>query len=409
MSRIYKKFSLSWILTIGALIFTMMMVSACEKGGGGDTTETQGPIITEGPVTTQTPAATPSVPTVDLKLVRLDGTALEFAATPIPLSASIKATFSEAMDTKSVEGAASLLDSNSKSVAGTFSWSTDNTAMTFLPAVKLAPKSTFAFKISADALSAAAVPIAAVEQNFLAMTIGDVTGDGAIDFAVGAPGYKNKAGAVMLYSAKLDANNKISDQPITTIVGEGQGSFFGYAILIPGDLDEDGFADIVIGAPGHKNLDGAAYFFSGRNFSAQKMPLPTEVLAKDADAIITGELDWGYFGTSIGYLGDIDGDGFAEIIIGEPQMAKKVGTPKAYVFSGKKIATTKQMTTKDMLSTLTGDNNSGGLGTAIARAGDVNGDGQDEIMISAPGTLTATGQYVYIFKTNDFKNNVNVS
>lgn len=113
-------------------------------------------------------------------------------------------------------------------------------------------------------------------------SVGDVNGDGYNDFIVGAYGYNNFQGKVYVvygYSGyylpqqfELDNLNGTNGFVIN---GLNQGSNFGYAVSGNGDINKDGFADIVIGAFGEKDNSGSVYIIFGGNSQPPAQPAPT--------------------------------------------------------------------------------------------------------------------------------------
>jgi len=157
--------------------------------------------------------------------------------------------------------------------------------------------------------------------------------------------------------------------PYYIFTGEAAYDNFGETMAPAGDIDNDGFDDIIIGASRH---DGAAvntgrvYVFSGRT--------------GDTLHIFDGEASLDEFGTAVSGAGDVDNDGYADIIIGAPYFGSNAG--RAYVFSGQ---------TGDTLQIFTGDQSDRYLGFAVASAGDLNHDGYADLMV---GGLWG---YTYVF------------
>lgn len=341
---------------------------------------------------------TAQAPTVSVKLLRLDGQEMDFSASPIPLSVSVEAIFSEAMNAQAVEGAAALVDGTGNAVPGAFTWNTDTTVATFKPQKKLLPRTTYRLVISPSATSASSsTGIAAVEQPFTTMTAGDINGDGTPDLVVASVGLVTSA--VHLYSGAALAQTPIS--PMATITGVPLTGGFGSGtrVAMGGDVDADGYADVLIGVPTYDSVlindVGAALFFSGTSLFGSQPIVKTEA---EANAILLGRQQGSFaFGSSISGGYDVDGDGYDDIVVGEPADAGHPGA--AYVFSGKGLGSGTK-TAADAAYVVTGNTNGDRLGDVVAGLRDVDGDGRDEIMTRR---IEGTGR-VYVFRAKDLSN-----
>jgi hypothetical protein len=130
---------------------------------------------------------------------------------------------------------------------------------------------------------------------------------------VGAPfhdGGAEDAGAVYVARgpATVDMNS-----PVAELVGEGEGDRLGTSVAVAGDVDGDGFQDLLAGAPGRDEGGedaGAAYLVFG--------PILGEIAAADADVRVVGGAPFDFLGHAAAGVGDVDADGFPDVLVGAP-------------------------------------------------------------------------------------------
>lgn len=226
--------------------------------------------------------------------------------------------------------------------------------------------------------------------------IGDVNGDGVPDLAVGAPfqdgdfevseqgfGEPQNVGKVfVLDGATRAVITQLNDPEFQQVQDQKFGGQLGWSVAPAGDVNGDGIPDVIVGAPHHTVVDDEAVFSVGRTFvfsgatDTVLLTLDNPTVEENARA-----------GTSVVSLGDVNQDGVADVLVGAP--GQNVGDEEdgltdvgvAYIYSGANGA---------LLRTLNHPEQGGAevnarFGSAVANAGDVNGDRVSDILIGAPG------------------------
>ena len=193
---------------------------------------------------------------------------------------------------------------------------------------------------------------------------GDVNGDGYSDMIIGGPGLAGGLGKAMLY---MGSATGLSATPAWSGVGENTDDLYGHVVASAGDVNGDGYGDVIVGAPGFPNYTwrGKAYLYLGSSTGLSAIPAWTK----------TGENVGDRFAYGAAGAGDVNGDGFSDVILGAYMFGNDEG--KAYVFNGSSIG-------------LPAIANWTALGTpysfygsSVSTAGDVNGDGYDEVIVGA--------------------------
>ena len=191
------------------------------------------------------------------------------------------------------------------------------------------------------------------------------------------------------------------------LTGENAGAQAGNAVST-GDIDGDGKADALIGAPGTTPYIlsflsyGAAYAASASDLdqadaadgSADGTLRLEEIGAQPSSNAVTGSDSGDAAGTSVAFIGDINGDGKAEWMVGAPYSE---GGGAAYLVSPANLDTADAINGADGVTNLgdmpaqsgswafVGEDNGDQAGYRVATAGDVNGDGNTDFLIGAPG------------------------
>jgi hypothetical protein len=149
---------------------------------------------------------------------------------------------------------------------------------------------------------------------------------------------------------------------------------FGWSVASAGDVNGDGFADVIVGAPNYNNGTGEvgrAYVFHGSATG----------ISRAANWTAEGSQENSDFGWSVATAGDVNGDGYDEVIVGEIYFGEEVGEEdvgRADLYYG-------SATGLSNVSgwSVVGDRRYGLVGSGVGTAGDVNGDGYDDVIVGA--------------------------
>jgi hypothetical protein len=190
------------------------------------------------------------------------------------------------------------------------------------------------------------------------------------------------------------------------IDGVQAGDFLGYSFARAGDVNNDGIADFIVGAPNSATFPGAAYVVYGKP-QGLLHPLDLSALTGAVDGFrIDGAFENGQLGAAAGAARDVNGDGIADVIVGAP------GESAAYVIFGRNGST---FADSISVSRLDGSNGfriggvlNGRLGYSVAGAGDVNGDGIGDVVVSN-GAANAGVAYVLFGSGGGFAPNVDAA
>jgi hypothetical protein len=201
---------------------------------------------------------------------------------------------------------------------------------------------------------------------------GDVNGDGFGDVIVGADGWDNGQSSEGRAWLYLGSSGGLGG-PAWSIEGEQEGASLGYTVGTAGDVNGDGFSDVLIGLPQYDRgqlNEGVVWVFHGSD--AGLPGSPTRVLeANHPDAS---------FGSAVASAGDVNGDAYSDVIIGSDQYdGGQTNEGRAYVFHGgpSGLAAAFAWSTES-------DQANAQLGRAVSTAGDLNGDGYSDVVVGAP-------------------------
>jgi len=187
---------------------------------------------------------------------------------------------------------------------------------------------------------------------------GDVNDDGFDDVVLGSRNYAS----IYYGAAPMDPDADV------ILNGESDGDMFGFCVSHAGDVNQDGFDDVIIGAYG--------YFSDGDDAGRAYIYYGSSTMDDTADVIFTGEEAGDYFGEQVAAAGDVNNDGFADIMVSAPRNdsdAEDAG--RVYIFYGANPMDTHA----DII--IGGKYPDVSFGRMICPAGDINNDNFDDLLI----------------------------
>jgi len=213
---------------------------------------------------------------------------------------------------------------------------------------------------------------------------GDVNGDGYGDVVVGARSYNDRGNAQVFMGSASGLESAAS----WSAISDQQYSFFGQDVASAGDVNGDGYGDIIVGAEFYDNLplanpnDGRAYLYLGSISGLEAIE------AWSAESYIFGAS----FGSSVSSAGDVNGDGYGDVAVGAPDYDDDRGYVHVYLGSAGGLETIASwwLTSKQKRSSL----------GKVSSAGDLNGDGYGDLLVGATsynhGQLDEGSAFLYL-------------
>lgn len=208
---------------------------------------------------------------------------------------------------------------------------------------------------------------------------GDTDGDGHPDLLVGDDSYDHDKGRVFVVAGPFTADAAL-ESVSTSLTGEDKRDFLGRAVSSAGDVDADGFDDVLVGAPADGESGGRAYLVLG--------PIRgSTAVATRAETRWSAESDGVFLGTGLAPAGDMDLDGFGGVLIGAPgkyygDARTEVLVPgKVYVSTGQPAG---EVSAGEASTVLVGSGFTDGTGYSVAGGVDLDGDEVPDMLVGAP-------------------------
>ncbi|MCK6529773.1 hypothetical protein L6R50_20190 [Myxococcota bacterium] len=222
---------------------------------------------------------------------------------------------------------------------------------------------------------------AAYDYAGASVAAGDLYDTGDIGLILGASGHDGggtAAGAVIVVPEPTTAGTHALPAGGHALTGEVASTSVGTAVAAVGDVDGDGYGDLLVGSPyndGGGTNAGKAYLVLG--------PVEASASLATAHASFRGERSGDSAGWSVAAAGDVDCDGYADLLIGAPDSdGAGTGSGAAYLVRGPVEAGERVLSDADAV--LTGEGPDDSAGYAVAGVGDIDGDGCDDVAVGAP-------------------------
>ncbi len=221
---------------------------------------------------------------------------------------------------------------------------------------------------------------------------GDVNNDNYSDVIVGAHGNSNNRGQVYLWYGPI-SNSASLDAGDVVISGVTANDHVGYDMALAGDTNGDGYSDFIVGAYGDDDGGsgaGAAYLFQG--------PLSSgSILVSTADVKYVGEAAGDHAGWSVAGVNDVNGDGNEDVVVGSYGYddSGNSSAGAAYLMNSNGQSGSVDLSVAD--ARFIGEGNNHRAGYTVAGMGDMEGDGWADILVASPWADNKAGRVYLIY------------
>jgi hypothetical protein len=237
-------------------------------------------------------------------------------------------------------------------------------------------------------------------------TAGDINGDGKADLVVGTFGRMGYALLIFGQSSFPSSFDRLTMNGTNGfwVGGILPGSTLGFSVGTAGDVNGDGKDDLVLGDPQMDAIiyrfKGAAYVIFGQSSFSSSFDLST--LNGTNGFVVYGVEPAGGFGLQVSPAGDINRDGKADIVVGAGGVVSNAAGAAYLIFGQSSFPFSFDVSILNGTNgfVVRGISSGDFFGGGVSTAGDMNGDGKDDLVMAAPGVSNNDGANYVIFQVN---------